>query len=102
MKKILIMTLILTMLLCGNAFASVMVITGTPTYDDSEGMTKNLIRTIEVLNGQKIEKGKTVSFNEIVGPRTEANGFAEALNGNGVKVMGGGVSQAGTGRRSDV
>mgnify|MGYP002623932346 CR=1 FL=1 len=96
MKKILIMTLIVAMLLCGNAFASVMVITGTPTYDDSEGMARNLTRTIEVLNGQKIEKDKSVSFNEIVGPRDEANGFTSALNGNGVEVMGGGVSQVAT------
>lgn len=97
MKKILIITLILSMLLCGTqALASVMVITGTPTYDDSEGMTQNLNRAMEALNGAKIEKGKTFSFNDIVGPRTEANGFTAALNGNGVSVMGGGVAQVAT------
>ena len=97
MKKILIITLILSMLLCGTqALASVMVITGTPTYDDSEGMTQNLNRATETLNGAKIEKGKTFSFNDIVGPRTEANGFTAALNGNGVSIMGGGVAQVAT------
>lgn len=97
MKKILIITLILSMLLCGTqALASVMVITGTPTYDDSEGMAQNLNRAMEALNGTKIEKGKTFSFNDIVGPRTEANGFTAALNGNGVSVMGGGVAQVAT------
>lgn len=97
MKKILIITLILSMLLCGTqALASVMVITGTPTYDDSEGMEQNLNRAMEALNGTKIEKGKTFSFNDIVGPRTEANGFTAALNGNGVSVMGGGVAQVAT------
>lgn len=97
MKKALILTLILAMLLCGTqAFASVMVVTGTPTYSDSEGMTQNLARVIETLNNQIVEKGKTFSLNEVLGPRTEGNGYAPALNGNGVEVMGGGVSQVAT------
>ena len=97
MKKALILTLILAMLLCGTqAFASVMVVTGTPTYDDSEGMAQNLARAIETLNNQIVEKGKTFSLNDILGPRTEDNGYAPALNGNGVEVMGGGVSQVAT------
>lgn len=97
MKKTLIMTLILALLLCGTqALASVMVVTGTPTYDDSEGMAQNLARVIETLNNQIIEKGKTFSLNDILGPRTDENGYAPALNGNGVEVMGGGVSQVAT------
>ena len=97
MKKALIMTLILALLLCGTqAFASVMVVTGTPTYGDSEGMTQNLTHAIETLNNQIVEKGKTFSLNEVLGPRTEDNGYAPALNGNGVEVMGGGVSQVAT------
>ena len=97
MKKALILTLVLAMLLCGTqAFASVMIVTGTPTYGDSEGMTQNLTHAIETLNNQILEKGKTFSLNEILGPRTEDNGYAPALNGNGVEVMGGGVSQVAT------
>ena len=97
MKKTLILTLILAMLLCGTqAFASVMIVTGTPTYGDSEGMAQNLARVVETLNNQIIEKGKTFSLNEILGPRTDEYGYAPALNGNGVEVMGGGVSQAAT------
>ena len=97
MKKALIMTLILALLLCGTqAFASVMVVTGTPTYGDSEGMTQNLTHAIETLNNQIVEKGKTFSLNEVLGPRTEDNGYVPALNGNGVEVMGGGVSQVAT------
>lgn len=97
MKKALILTLILALLLCGTqAFASVMVVTGTPTYGDSEGMTQNLTHAIETLNNQIVEKGKTFSLNEVLGPRTEDNGYAPALNGNGVEVMGGGVSQVAT------
>lgn len=97
MKKALILTFILALLLCGTqAFASVMVVTGTPTYGDSEGMTQNLTHAIETLNNQIVEKGKTFSLNEVLGPRTEGNGYAPALNGNGVEVMGGGVSQVAT------
>ena len=97
MKKALILTLILAMLLCSSqAFASVMIVTGTPTYGDSEGMTQNLTRAIQTLNNQIVEKGKTFSLNEVLGPRTEDNGYAPALNGNGVEVMGGGVSQVAT------
>lgn len=97
MKKALILTLVLAMLLCGTqAFASVMIVTGTPTYGDSEGMTQNLTHAIETLNNQILEKGKTFSLNEVLGPRTEGNGYAPALNGNGVEVMGGGVSQVAT------
>ena len=97
MKKIFALTLIVAMMLCSSqALASVMVVTGTPTYGDSEGMTQNLTHAIETLNNQIIEKGKTLSLNEILGPRTEDNGYAPALNGNGVEVMGGGVSQVAT------
>ena len=97
MKKALILTLVLAMLLCGTqAFASVMVVTGTPTYGDSEGMTQNLTHAIQTLNNQIVEKGKTFSLNEVLGPRTGGNGYAPALNGNGVEVMGGGVSQVAT------
>lgn len=97
MKKIFVLTLIVAMMLCSSqALASVMVVTGTPTYGDSEGMTQNLTHAIETLNNQIIEKGKTFSLNEILGPRTGDNGYASALNGNGVEVMGGGVSQVAT------
>lgn len=97
MKKALILTLILALLLCGTqAFASVMIVTGTPTYGDSEGMTQNLTHAIETLNNQIVEKGKTFSLNEVLGPRTEDNGYAPALNGNSMEVMGGGVSQVAT------
>lgn len=97
MKKIFVFTLIVAMMLCSTqALASVMVVTGTPTYDDSEGMAQNLARVIETLNNQIVEKGKTFSLNEILGPRTDENGYAPALNGNGVEVMGGGVSQVAT------
>ena len=97
MKKAFVWILVLSqMLACAQAFASPMVIASTPGYDDSEAMDNNLSLAIAALNGRKIEKDKTFSFNEVVGPRTEANGFQLAPNGNGQPVVGGGVSQAAT------
>lgn len=59
MKKTLILTLILALLLCGTqALASVMVVTGTPTYDDSEGMAQNLARVIETLNNRSSRRAR--------------------------------------------
>ena len=73
-----------------------MIVSSTNAYDDSDAMYANLDRAIAALNGKTIEKGKSFSFNEVVGPRTAENGFAAALNGNGISVMGGGVSQIAT------
>ena len=73
-----------------------MIVSSTNAYDDSDAMYANLDRAIAALDGKTIEKGKSFSFNEVVGPRTAENGFAAALNGNGISVMGGGVSQIAT------
>ncbi len=73
-----------------------MIVSSTNAYDDSDAMYTNLDRAIAALNGMTIEKGKSFSFNEVVGPRTAENGFTAAPNGNGVSVMGGGVSQIAT------
>ncbi len=51
------------------------------------------------INGHIIKPGETFSFNEVVGPRTAANGFVKGnVISNGVFVMdyGGGVSQVAT------
>lgn len=99
MKKILISFILTLCILIGTitgASASVMIVSSTNAYDDSETMYTNLDRAIAALNNQVIVKGKSFSFNEIVGPRTAENGFATAPNGNGVPVMGGGVSQIAT------
>ena len=99
MKKILISVILTVCILIGTiagASASVMIVSSTNAYDDSDAMYANLDRAIYALNGKTIEKGKSFSFNEVVGPRTAENGFAAAPNGNGVSVMGGGVSQIAT------
>lgn len=40
-----------------------------------------------------LSNGDLFSFNDIVGPRTEAYGYRRATNGRGVRVYGGGVAQ---------
>lgn len=95
--KLMTLLILCALLMCAiPASAGVMIVSSTPTYDNSEAMTQNLDRAIEMLNGKIIAKGETFSFNEIVGARTAENGFASASNGNGISVMGGGVSQVAT------
>ena len=45
------------------------------------------------IDGWTLEPGDMFSFNEIVGPRSAEYGYRPALNGRGVKVVGGGVAQ---------
>ena len=99
MKKIIVSVILTICILIGTltgASASVMIVSSTNAYDDSDAMYANLDRAIAALNNQVIVKGKSFSFNEVVGPRTAENGFAAAPNGNGISVMGGGVSQIAT------
>ena len=97
MKRLLILYALYSLLLYSvPANAGVMIVSSTPVYDNSDAMAQNLDRAIEKLNGKVIARGQTFSFNEAIGPRTDANGFAVAANGNGVAVSGGGVSQVAT------
>jgi uncharacterized protein YgiM (DUF1202 family) len=97
MKKLMVLLTICTLLLCViPASAGVMIVSSTPTYDDSEAMEQNLDLAIEWLNGKIVAKGQTFSFNETIGARTPENSFVLAPNGNGISVMGGGVSQVAT------
>ena len=55
---------------------------------------KNNVRlAAESINGTQLNYYGEFSFNQLVGPRTQANGYANAINGRGVIVMGGGVAQ---------
>lgn len=65
----------------------------TPINDDSAARRDNIALAVEALNGVVIEDGDSFSFNEAVGARTRDNGYKAALNGRGVKVVGGGVAQ---------
>lgn len=68
----------------------------TPLEGASSGQVKNIERAVAAINGTKLEYGGRFSFNEIVGPRTKAQGYVAAENARGVSVTGGGVAQVAT------
>ena len=71
----------------------------TDISTSSENRKTNVRLALSKFNGKTFVKGEQSSFNEIVGPRTEANGFREAkviLDGEFVEGIGGGVCQAST------
>lgn len=99
MKKIvaILMAVVCMMsIISAPALAGVMIVSNTPTYDNSIAMQRNLDTAIAALNGQVIKKNELFSFNNAVGARTTENGYAMAPNGNGMMVLGGGVSQVAT------
>lgn len=68
----------------------------TPISDDSAARRDNIALAAASINGLVLEDGDSFSFNDIVGDRTSENGFKTALNGRGVRVVGGGVAQVAT------
>ena len=68
----------------------------TSSTDDRN---KNIARSLEIINGYELQPGAQFSFNDVVGQRTEANGFFPAIEyayGEHVMGIGGGVCQAST------
>ena len=64
-----------------------------------DNRNNNIRRAFEFIHGYKLEPGKTFSFNKVVGERTEARGFYEAVeyvSDEHVRGIGGGVCQAST------
>ena len=64
-----------------------------------ENRNNNIRRAFEFINGYILEPGKTFSFNNVVGERTEERGFfaaTEYVYGEHVEGYGGGVCQAST------
>ena len=59
----------------------------------ASGLQANVLRAASSVDGYVLESGDSFSFNAIVGPRTAANGYVQAVNGRGVRVVGGGVAQ---------
>lgn len=65
----------------------------------TENRNMNIQRAFDFINGYVLEPGKTFSFNNVVGERTEARGFYAAIEyvyGEHVEGFGGGVCQAST------
>lgn len=65
----------------------------------TENRNNNIRRAFQLITGKIIAPGQTFSFNDVVGKRTAANGFYEAIEyayGNERMGYGGGVCQAST------
>ena len=76
-----------------------LVSTFTTRHACCERRVENIHRIADLLNGLVVRPGETVSLNEVVGPRTEKNGFVPAPTieeGEFVDTPGGGISQFAT------
>ncbi|MBR3502984.1 MAG: VanW family protein, partial [Clostridia bacterium] len=65
----------------------------------TDNRNMNIAHAFDYINGYVLEAGKTFSFNNVVGERTEARGFYPAIEyvyGEHVEGFGGGVCQAST------
>ena len=80
---------------CG-ALAQERVSARTPLAGSAWAKISNIEIAASHLNGVVVPYGTEFSFNNTVGPRTQAYGYQTAMNGRGVKVTGGGVAQAAT------
>ena len=69
----------------------------TTIYDKDENRVYNIGLAIQKLNNYIIKKGEEFSFNGVVGPMGEEQGYKQAVgfdsNGNKIKVFGGGMCQ---------
>lgn len=71
----------------------------TTYYNSSENRCYNVALATKSLNGLTIRPNETFSFNDVVGERTEQNGYKNAkviLDGNYTDGVGGGVCQVST------
>lgn len=72
---------------------------GTGYRKSCEGRKHNIALAADKFDGLTVQPNQTISFNEIVGPRSIANGFREAKiikNGVFTEGIGGGVCQVST------
>lgn len=65
----------------------------TSLYGVSESGLHNIELAMSSLCGLTLDPGEYFSFNQLIGPRTREAGYKTALNGRGVRVVGGGVAQ---------
>ncbi|WP_127936090.1 VanW family protein [Nonomuraea polychroma] len=71
----------------------------TTTFDCCQPRAKNIQRMAQQLDGHLVRPGQTFSINEVVGERTVEDGYVEAgqiVGGRMVNIVGGGVSQFAT------
>jgi hypothetical protein len=71
----------------------------TTYFEENLSRQNNIELALAKFNGLTVHNGQTISFNQVVGPRTAARGFEEAkiiLDGEFVPGIGGGVCQSST------
>lgn len=59
----------------------------------TDALISNISLAASSVNDTVLLPGDLFSFNDVVGPRTERYGYRSAVNGRGIKVVGGGVAQ---------
>ena len=98
LKKLIALVSALSLLLAGMAvpaaLASEYYSARTTLSGSSSAKINNVQLAVDAINGTRVARGGSFSFNETVGRRTEARGYRTAPNGRGAKVTGGGVAQA--------
>lgn len=98
MKKLCIVLALLLALLPLNAAGalagSTTATVSTPLSGSTKARINNVQLAVDAINGAYVAYGDSFSFNDVVGPRTSAYGYKNAVNGRGVNVVGGGVAQA--------
>ncbi len=99
LKKTIALTLALSVLLAclaadPAALASEYYSARTPLSGSSSAKINNVALAVEAINGTRVPTGRSFSFNETVGRRSESRGYMKAPNGRGAIVTGGGVAQA--------
>jgi len=72
------------------------VVQTTSTYSCSSAQLNNIALAAAAIDGYCVRSGDIFSFNNIVGERSQARGYENAVNGRGVVVRGGGVAQVAT------
>jgi vancomycin resistance protein YoaR len=97
MKKMLALCtaiiLLTGMMLAPVASADTDVSASTSLDSASSAQLNNIQLAVDALDGSYVAYGDTFSFNDVVGDRTPERGYKNAVNGRGVKAMGGGVAQ---------
>ncbi|MEG1193506.1 MAG: VanW family protein [Clostridia bacterium] len=90
-----LMTMLILTGIAGIARAENATLASAKTPLDGSGDAKisNIELAVAALDGLQVDVGQSFSFNDSVGPRTSSYGYKNALNGRGVKVLGGGVAQ---------
>lgn len=100
MKRILALMMALMVasgvMIAPSASASTFASSETPLVYASSAQLNNIELAAAAIDGTYVGYGDVFSFNDIVGDRTAKRGYKTAVNGRGVKAMGGGVAQVAT------